>query len=336
MTDFVTRLETELHDAALRRERSGRIRGAAIPRLRIGLGELPAAAVLSVLLGLAVAGVAILLASSPERTAAPGVPAPLRGVWEHASTELRVYPSGAQRCVNLGLGSSDPCYTIGSSATHVAREWGTLLVAGDELTLDASAGSGPAVYRWRVAGGELRLTELRDPVATRSRALTGQPLTHVHKQHRDRSVPIGWTARAFASSRYGYSIRYPESWSARAATANGRPDVLSSHPGGGALVSVAITAEAVPAGTSRARWSAVVNSRPEAASCVPRWWGYLSVDGERAMISRYIACRGGSEEWASFVHGGRGYVVVWHAKASQGDGHNPRFDALLESMVLEP
>jgi hypothetical protein len=335
MNDFVTRLESELRTAALRRERAGRIRGVALPRLRVGLSELPAAAVLSVLLGLAVAGVAILLASSPERTARPGVPAPLRGTWEHTPTELRVYPRGAERCVNLGLGSSDPCYTIGSSATRVAHEWGTLSVAADELTLNASAGPGPAVYRWRVAGGELRLTELRDPVGTRSRALTGQPLTHVQTQDRDRGVPIGWTARAFASSRYGYSIRYPESWSARAATANGRPDVLSPHPEGGARVSVAITAEDVSAGTLRGRWSAVVNSRPEAASCVPRWWAYVNVDGARAMVVRYLRCHGTAQMWASFVQGGSGYTVVWRGGQSRGDGDAPLFEALLKTMVLE-
>jgi hypothetical protein len=335
MNDFVTRLESELHAAALRRERAGRIRGVALPRLRVGLAELPAAAVLTVLLGLAVAGVAILLASSPERTARPGVPAPLRGTWEHTPTELRVYPRGAGRCVNLGLGSSDPCYTIGSSATRVAHEWGTLSVAGDELTLNASGGPGPAVYRWRVAGGELRLTELRDPVATRSRALTGEPLTHVQKEHRDRSVPIGWTARVFASSRYGYSIRYPESWSARAAAANGRPDLLSSHPEGGALVSVAITAEDVPAGTSRGRWSSVVNSRPEAAGSVPGWWAYVNVDGARAMVVRYVTWDGTGQMWASFVHGGRGYTVVWRGEQSRGEGDARRFEALLKTILLE-
>ena len=122
MTDFVTRLEAELHSAAVQRERSGRVRGVALPRLRVALRDVPAAALAVVLLALAAVGAAIMLAASPERPVETGIPTTLRGVWQAPPEELRLYPRGSDRCVKLGVGPASACYTLGESASAVARE----------------------------------------------------------------------------------------------------------------------------------------------------------------------------------------------------------------------
>jgi hypothetical protein len=335
MTDFVTRLESGLREAAVRRERVWRIRGAALPRLRVAIGELPTAALASVLLGLAVAGVAILLASSPEQPARPGLPAALRGVWRSAPTELRLYPTGSARCTNLGLGSSNACYTIGDTGTGVAQEWGELSVAGHELTMRSAQGGPPGLYRWLVEGRVLRLTKLRDAMAARSRALASGRLTQVRKRHAETEIPIDWTARVFKSERFGYSIRYPSDWSAREAAAAGRPDRLGSEAS--ALPAVAIAVQNVSAATSPARWAVIVNSR-SAVECADYSNRRLSADGETIRITTYRNCGGTSQQQASFVHSGRGYSVLWRGKPGrdQTDLDGPLFDAILNTVVFSP
>ena len=97
MTDFVTRLEGELHAAALRHEGAGAVRRVALPRMRSGLRALPAAAAAAALLAVAGVGIGIVLSSSPERTAhrrAAG-----------AARHLRAGADGAE-VLHRGLGSA--------------------------------------------------------------------------------------------------------------------------------------------------------------------------------------------------------------------------------------
>lgn len=329
MTDFVTRLETELREAALRRERAGVVRAVALPRMRLALGQLPTAALAIVLLGLALAGAAILLASSPERAAQGKLPAALRGTWRAGPTELRLYPDGSTRCVNLGLESSEPCYTIGSADTGVAQEWGRLSVAGDELTLRALVRGDPGLYRWRVQGRTLALIKVRDGLAARSKAL-GEPLTHFRARHRQ--VPIGadWTARSFTSERYGYSMRYPNGWSV---ASRGQADRFSKDPARAALPFVTVAAQDLAPGTTAARWTVIVESVP-GVGCAYDWYRRISVDGEAGRVTTYRSCNGTAQQWASFVHGGRGYRVVWRGKIGTNKAAGPLFDALLRSVVF--
>lgn len=331
MNDFVTRLETELHQAALRRERVGAVRGAALPRLRLAFAEIPAAAVACALLGLAFLGAAVLIAYSPERAARNELPPALRGVWHAGATELHLYPRGSERCANLGLSAREPCYTLGSAANHVAHEWGELSVPGDELTLRAAAAP-PGLYRWTIDDRVLRLTKLRDPVRARARALASEPLAHARKDEPLPPLPIGWTARSFTSERYGYSIRYPQDWSARGASSSNQADTFS--PAGRALPGVTVVAEDLPADTTQGRWSAIVHSRPEAGGCTPAWYRRLTVGGEAAMITRYPACHGADEHWASFVHRGRGYQVLWRGRTGRDQADIPLFDALLRTVAF--
>ena len=328
MTDFVTRLEAELHSAAVQRERSGRMRGVALPRLRMVLRDIPAAALATVLFALAVASAAIILAASPERPAQMGVPPTLRGVWQAPPQELRLYPRGSERCANLGIGSSAACYTRGESATGVAHEWGSLAVAGDELTLRGTQDSTPGVYRWRIERGALRLTKLRDPVSDRARALVTTPLQPVHPARARAKLPIGWASQPFTSRRFGYSLALPAHWSM---DTTGPTDRFALHLWRDTLPSISVVAQDLPAGTMPARWTVIFDSQFEPAGCVSYDYRRFIVAGTKFRVSVYRDCGYPNRQSASFMHDGRGYGVIWRGKSTPPERDYPLFDALLKS-----
>jgi hypothetical protein len=332
MTDFVTRLESELRDAALRRERVGTLRGGALPRLRVAIRELPAAVAASTLLALALAIAAVVLSAPPQGPAHTNLPAALRGLWRAGAVELQLYRGGSERCGNLGLSTSAPCYTLGRAGNGVADEWGEVSVARDVLTFTSPQTGAPGRYVWTVDGSTLRLIKVRDPSAARSRALDA-PLTHVQTRHVKAQLPIGWTARSFTSERLGYSVRYPQDWSA-GSSANGQGDTLS--PTDSELPIVSVVSTKLHPGTSAGHWSVLVNSRPEAGGCTPAWYRRLKVDGEAAMVTRYPNCHGTDQQWASFVHHGTGYRVLWRGKLGRDKPDGPLFDALLRTVAFLP
>ena len=334
MNDFVTRLEVELHRAALRREQAGRVRGVALPRLRVALRDVPVAAVATVFLGLAVTAVALMLSASPERPANIGMPAELRGVWQAPPKELRLYARGAERCVNLGLGGSEPCYTFGDSASGVAYEWGTLSIDGDELTLRATQDSTPGVYRWRLHRGALRLTKLDDPHAGRARALATVPLRPLRRSESQASrarLPVGWASHQYTSKRFGYSILLPVNW---LSDPGGPTDRFARRPSRHTLPEMSVLARDLPAGTSPARWAVVFDSRLESA-CAPSGYFRRAFDGAKMRVSLYRGCDGVNVLSASFMHGGRGYGVLWRGSRPPERDY-PLFDALLNSLSFPP
>jgi hypothetical protein len=328
MTDFVTRLEAELHRAALQRERSGRVRGVALPRLRVAFSDVPAAAIATVFLGLVVAGVALMLAAGPERPATLGMPAELRGVWQAPPKELRLYARGAERCVNLGLGSAAPCYTLGGSASGVADEWGRLSVAGDELTLRAAQDPTPGVYRWRLQRGALRLTEVNDPRAERATALTTTPLTPVRRSESQARLPAGWAIHPYTSGRFGYSIRLPVQW---LSDTSGPTDRFSLNPSRDTLPELSVVAHELSAGTGTGRWQVIVNTRARTSCERDAYYRRTPVGAIPAMVSRYLGCNGADEQLAIYTHRGRGYIVKWRGKRGRMRADAPLFDALLKS-----
>lgn len=329
MTDFVTNLEAELHDAAVRRERSGRLRGVALPRLRVAFRAVPAAALATVLFALAVATAAIMLSASPERTVETGIPATLEGVWQAPPRELRLYRSGADRCARVGVGSSTACYTLGDSASGLAREWGMVSVDGDELTLSGATDSRPGVYRWQIERGALRLTKLRDPVPDRARALVTAPLQLAHPARSRTSLPPGWATHPFTSPRFGYSIQLPADWSA---DTSGPTDRYALDPARGTLPALSVVARDLPPGTTPGWWAARFDSRSRPAGCAFHHFGQFVLAGETVRASAYANC-GGDPNWqsASFIHDGRGYGVIWRGTGAPPDQDYPLFHALLKS-----
>jgi len=331
MTDFVTRLESELHAAALRQERRGRVRGTALRRLRIAMGNLPAAAFATVLLGLAVAIAALLLSLSPPQGAAGGLPPTLRGVWRAPPTELRLYDAGATRCANLGLGSSAPCYALGDAGSRVATDWGGVSLAGDKLTLTSRQGAGTGIYTWRLDRGRLRLTKVMDRNRGRVRALVAMPLAFAPRPEAHPHVPAGWAAQTLTSTRFGYSLRVPHYWSM---DTRGSADRFSGDATRQALPEVSVTVQQLPAGTSEARWGAIVDSISESSGCVPFDFRRFFVAGMKIRVSVYPSCGAPHIESASFVHNGRGYRVTWRGKTSRADQDYARFDALLKTLTF--
>ena len=328
MTDFVTRLETELHRAAGQRERAGRVRGVALPRLRVTLRDVPAAALATVLFALAVAAAAAFLAASPERSADLGVPAPLSGTWHAPPRELRLYPGGSDRCANLGVGSSAPCFTLGDSASGIAHDWGKLEVDGHELTLTGTQDSSPGVYRWRIEGGALRLKEIHDPVPARVRALVTTPLRPVEPALVRAGLPLGWASHPFTSRRFGYSLAMPAHWSF---DMTGPADRYALHVWSGTLPSFSVRAQDLAAGTTLARWTASFDRRLESAGCTPHGSRRLVVAGTEFRVAAYRGCADPNRQAATFVHEGRGYGVIWRGKGSPPERDYRLFDAILKS-----
>jgi hypothetical protein len=331
VTDFVTRLESELHAAALRQERRGRVRGTALPRLRIAMGTLPTAALATVLLGLAVAVSALLLSLSPPQGTAGELPKTLPGVWRAPPTELRLYDAGATRCVNLGLGSSAPCYTLGDAASRVATDWGGVSLAGDKLSLRSRQGAGTGIYTWRLDRGRLRLTKVMDRNRGRVRALVAMPLAFAPSPDKHPSVPPGWAARALTSPRFGYSVRTPHYWSM---DTRGPADRISGDESRHALPEASVTVQKLRAGTSAARWGVIVDSISESSGCAPHDFRRFFVGGMKVRVSVYRNCGAPDLESASFVHNGRGYRVTWRGKASRPERDYARFDALLKTFTF--
>ena len=315
MTDFVTRLESELHAAALRQERRGRVRGTALPRLRIAMVNLPTAALATVLLGLAIAIPALLLSASPPQGTAGGLPETLPGVWRAPPTELRLYDVGATRCANLGLGSSAPCYTLGDAGSRVATDWGRVSLAGDRLTLRSRQGAGTGTYAWRLDRGRLRLTKVVDRNRGRVRALVAMPLAFAPRPGEHPNVPVGWAAQTLTSPRFGYSLRAPHFWSM---DTRGPADLISGDATRHALPEVSVTVQPV-------------GSISEPSGCARYDFRRVLVGGMKVSVSVYRRCGAPHLESASFVHNGRGYRVTWRGKTSRPERDYARFDALLKT-----
>ena len=334
MTDFVTRLEDELHAAALRQERRGRLSAATMPRVRIALGGLPTAALATVLLGLAIAVSAVILSASPPQRSAGGLPPTLPGVWRAPPTELRLYEAGSARCVNLGLGSSAPCYTLGDSGSHVATEWGGVSLAGDTLVLNSrQRAAGAGIYRWRIELGRLRLTKVKDRNRDRVRALVAMPMTFVQSPTRQPGVPRGWAAQPVTSPRFGYSLRIPHYWSM---DTRGPTDLLSGDETRHALPEVSVTARELAPGTDAARWRVIVDSISESNDCAPMDFRRFMVGGMKIRVSVYRNCGAPHLESASFIHNGLGYRVTWRGKSRRPKDDYARFDALLRTLTFSP
>lgn len=318
MTDFVTRLEDELHAAALRQERRGRFGAATVPRLRIAAGDLPIAALATVLLALGIAVSALILSLSPPQRAAGELPPALRGVWRADPTELRLYNAGSTRCANLGLGSSAPCYTLGDSGSRVATEWGGVSLAGDTLTLNSvQRAAGTGIYRWGIDNGTLRLIKVKDRNGERVRALVAMPFTYIPGPNAHRGVPAEWATQSVTSARFGYSLRVPHFWSI---DTRGPADLLSGDATRHALPEVSVT----------------VDGAGKASGC-PRYdLRRFLVGGTRISVSVYRNCGAPNVESASFMHNGRRYRITWRGKARQPENDYARFDALLKTLTFSP
>jgi hypothetical protein len=371
MSDFVTRLEAELHRAAIRQEEAGALRGVALPRVRLALpglvgGTLAAAAVLVALLSVVVA----FIASSPERGLEGGVPAELRHAWRLPSklvltyapmtAELRFYPSDSKRCADLGLGSK-PCYAI-DGTNGEALEWGTVAISEDLITFRAEqtrwclpAGcneSGPSstidtpgIYKWGLRNGSLRLTAMRDRAADRPEALASGPLARVGLVRPPRTrIPDEWTSQRFVSKRYGYSVRFPGWWAVRPAAiplpegglllhTSRTVDKLSPNPRGPELPLLMVGAYDVPRGTTLGEFTATITDLI-GSSCRSSGQRSERIGGEPATVTVYPSCNDQHHQRATLLHGGRGFQITWSGAPGDAARDRPLFERLLRTFTF--
>jgi hypothetical protein len=134
----------------------------------------------------------------------------------------------------------------------------------------------------------------------------------------------------FTSAQYGYTISVIKGWGAQVATRTlhgteplygndpqiftpagdsimGGLDAIQSGPSGRLL----IAGSAMPAGTTLASWTAETT----VAKCgAPTSQAAITVDGEAATLTTYAgaqACFGLSQQWATVIHGGWAWDIVW-------------------------
>jgi hypothetical protein len=371
MSDFVTRLEHELHRAAVRQEGVGALRGAALPRVRLAVPGVVAGTLAAAAVVIAVLSTVVFITSSPDRAVQGGVPAELRHAWRlptklvlrsaPMTAELRFYAGDSKRCADLGLGSSS-CYVISGADTRLL-ERGTVSISEDRITFRAqqthwclpagcnksgssSALDTPGVYGWELRDGSLRLTLESDAAADRPEVLASGPLTRVGAEAPQKTtIPEGWTKERFGSERYRYSIRYPSEWTALpAATAlpeNGLPlntsravDKLSRNPRESSIPLLMIGAYDVPKRTTLGEFTATVNDSV-GSTCSTSGQRGETIGGEPATITVYPSCNDRHHQWVTIVHGGRGFQITWSGEPANAAHDRPLFERLLETFAFE-
>jgi len=140
------------------------------------------------------------------------------------------------------------------------------------------------------------------PVATSPWGLSGQMVT-------------------FISPHYGYSIDHPIEWGVRQATEGlveaGAPwidspgvDYTSSNPATDVTFTpgVIVGATQVLAGRTLDEWTDLVT----VTTCgSPNVRGPMTIDGDSGALLEYAACFGLHHLWATVIHEGIGYHIVW-------------------------
>jgi hypothetical protein len=126
----------------------------------------------------------------------------------------------------------------------------------------------------------------------------------------------------FTSRLYGYTIDIPKGWGVRAATRmldGMEPPVIHSTAvdnlaAGGVLRSgvpvgsIVIAASVTPPGATLGSWTA---GTAEATCGAPASQNDISIDGEAATLSTYAGCYGYFHQWATVLHGGYAWHIVW-------------------------
>jgi hypothetical protein len=131
----------------------------------------------------------------------------------------------------------------------------------------------------------------------------------------------------FTSAQYGYSISIPKGWGVQVATRTlhgteplwgSEPQVAtpagdsiqggdfarSNSPSGRLLIAASTT----PPGTSLESWT---TDTTELKCGAPTSRGAITIDGEAATLSTYAACSGLFLQWATVLHDGWAWHIVW-------------------------
>jgi hypothetical protein len=110
-------------------------------------------------------------------------------------------------------------------------------------------------------------------------------------------------------------------------------DKLSPDAPSDAGPMVLLAASEIPEGTTFGHWSAQVRSRVEqSGTCSEGGVSSPSVAGEPAIVTIYPDCNGTHQQWAAFVHGGKGYQVSWWGEPRRQDADEPLFHKILKTL----
>jgi hypothetical protein len=131
----------------------------------------------------------------------------------------------------------------------------------------------------------------------------------------------------FTSAQYGYSISVPDGWGVQVATRTlhgteplwgsdpqvatpagdsiqGGDFARSNSPSGRLLIAASTT----PPGATLESWTA---DTTELKCGPPTSQGAITIDGEPATLNTYAACSGLFLQWATVLHGGYAWHIVW-------------------------
>ena len=142
----------------------------------------------------------------------------------------------------------------------------------------------------------------------------------------------------FTSPRYGYSMDHPLEWTVRRATEGlvegGAPwidspgvDYTSRNPATDVTLTpgVIVGATAVTAGRTLDDWTDLVT----VTTCgPPDARGAMTVDGESGALLEYANCYGLHHLWATVIHDGIGYHIVWIGPTKSEAEDRALFDAM--------
>ena len=162
------------------------------------------------------------------------------------------------------------------------------------------------------------------------------------------SSPTPPNETTFTSPIYGYTVRYPETWTVvpgkRPIPANVLPCARCEEPDNIWVVPdevvITIAASPLPAGATLDSWTTSVTERMPAkfnfGSCLSSQES-ITVAGDPGTRSLYT-CPGRSDNtvlWTTLVHGGSGWHLIWTDLAGVDPAAiRPRFDTVLATFIF--
>jgi hypothetical protein len=142
----------------------------------------------------------------------------------------------------------------------------------------------------------------------------------------------------FTSDLYGYTIRYPGFFDARAATTELRGaaaplidsdavDQLNAQDGG----VIVLGSGALPADTTLEEWT---SSTATGFCGAPSTSESVDVGGEPGTLSTFASCASMFHQWVTAVHDGRGYHVIWAKDRGSEASDRALFLAMLATFAF--
>lgn len=150
---------------------------------------------------------------------------------------------------------------------------------------------------------------------------------------------LSGTRDTFTSREYGYSVDRPVEWAVRPATESlvelGAPwvdspgvDYIAASPNSSTIPGLIVGGSPLSIGRTLQDWTALT---AEATCGVPDTREPVVVDGEVGTLLTFPRCFGYHHLWATVIHGGAGYHIVWIGLVGTEPEARVLFDELVAS-----